>query len=96
MIVNPDGYMTSSMQRVLAASRFEKGLAAETTKKNLEINLKNPLIRRLAELQKTDEDFARDVAIQIFDNAMIQAGLPVDPLVMVERNYKILNRAVQE
>jgi HSP90 family molecular chaperone len=96
MIVNPDGYMTSSMQRVLAASRFEKGLAAEATKKNLEINLKNPLIRRLAELQKADEDFARDVARQIFDNAMIQAGLPVDPLVMVERNYKILNRAVQD
>jgi molecular chaperone HtpG len=96
MIVNPDGYMTSSMQRVLAASRFEKGLAAETTKKNLEINLKNPLIRRLAALQKTDEDFARDVAKQILDNAMIQAGLLVDPLVMVERNYKILNRAVQD
>jgi molecular chaperone HtpG len=88
--------MTSSMQRVLAASRFEKGLAAEATKKNLEINLKNPLIRRLAELQKADEEFARDVARQIFDNAMIQAGLPVDPLVMVERNYKILNRAVQD
>jgi molecular chaperone HtpG len=95
MIVNPDGYMTSSMQRVLAASRFEKGLAAETSKKNLEINLKNPLIKRLAELQKTDEDFAADVAKQIYDNAMIQAGLIVDPLVMVERNYKILNRAVQ-
>ena len=96
MIVNPDGYMTSSMQRVLAASRFEKGLAAETAKKNLEINLKNPLIRRLAALQKSDEDFARDVAKQILDNAMIQAGLLVDPLVMVERNYKILNRAVPD
>jgi hypothetical protein len=26
---------------------------------------------------------------------MIQAGLIVDPLEMVERNYKILNRVVQ-
>lgn len=95
MIVNPDSHMTSSMQRVLAASRFEKGLGLETSKKNLEINLRNPLIQRLADLQETDEEFAVDVARQIYDNAMIQAGLVVDPLVMVERNYKILNRAVQ-
>ncbi|MGW8160208.1 MAG: molecular chaperone HtpG [Desulfoprunum sp.] len=95
MIVNPDSHMTSSMQRVLAASRFEKGLGLETSKKNLEINLRNPLIKRLADLQETDEEFAVDVARQIYDNAMIQAGLVVDPLIMVERNYKILNRAVQ-
>ncbi len=95
MIVNPDGHMTSTMQRVLAASRMEKGLGLESSKKNLEINLKNPLIIRLVQLQKTDADFAADVAKQIYDNAMIQAGLVVDPLVMVERNYKILERAVR-
>lgn len=95
MIVNPDGYMTSSMERVLAASRAEKGLGLDGgSKKNLEINPKNPIIKRLAELQKEDADFASDVALQIYDNAMIQAGLVVDPLVMVERNYKILNRAI--
>ncbi|WP_163336983.1 molecular chaperone HtpG [Desulfopila sp. IMCC35008] len=95
MIVNPDGYMTSSMERVLAASRAEKGLGLDGgSRKNLEINPKNPIIKRLAELQKEDTDFASDVALQIYDNAMIQAGLVVDPLVMVERNYKILNRAI--
>ena len=95
MIVNPDSYMTSTMQRVLAASRMEKGMGIESSKKNLEINLKNPLIIRLAELQKMDADFAADVARQIYDNAMIQAGLSIDPLLMVERNYKILTRAVK-
>jgi molecular chaperone HtpG len=95
MIVNPDGYMTSSMERVLAASRAEKGLGLDGgSKKNLEINPKNPIIKRLAALQKEDADFASDVALQIYDNAMIQAGLVIDPLVMVERNYKILNRAI--
>lgn len=97
MIVNPGGYMTSSMERVLAASRAEKGLGiGGESKKNLEINLKNPLIKRLAELQKDDAEFAADVALQIYDNAMIQAGLVVDPLVMVERNYKILGRALRD
>ncbi len=93
MIVNPDGYMTSSMERVMAASRREKGLAPTSSKKNLEINTASPLIKQLAELQKSDELFAAEVAAQIYDNAMIQAGLVVDPLAMVERNYKILNRA---
>jgi molecular chaperone HtpG len=92
MIVNPDGYMTSSMERVMAASRREKGLTPTSSKKNLEINTASPLIKQLAELQKSDEPFAAEVAAQIYDNAMIQAGLVVDPLAMVERNYKILNR----
>ncbi|MCF8056761.1 MAG: molecular chaperone HtpG [Desulfocapsa sp.] len=94
MIVNPDGHMTSSMERIMAASRMEKGLTPETSTKNLEINLASPLIKQLADLVKSDEDFAADVAAQIYDNAMIQAGLVVDPMVMVERNYKILNKAV--
>ncbi len=94
MIVNPDGMMTSSMERIMAASRMEKGLSPEASKKNLEINLASPLIKQLAELVKSDEAFASDVAEQIYDNAMIQAGLVVDPMLMVKRNYKILNKVV--
>ncbi|KAF0189643.1 MAG: molecular chaperone of HSP90 [Desulfobulbaceae bacterium] len=92
MIVNPDGYMTTSMERIMAASRREKGQEPMNNKKNLEINTASPLMKRLAELQKSDAAFAAEVAAQIYDNAMIQAGLMVDPLAMVERNYRILNR----
>jgi molecular chaperone HtpG len=96
MIVNPDGHMTSTMERILSASRKEHGIPGmESSKKKLEINPKNPLIVKLAELYKTDDTFAGEVAKQIHDNAMIQAGLVVDPIEMVERNYKILNRVVQ-
>jgi HSP90 family molecular chaperone len=96
MIVNPDGHMTSTMERILSASRKEHGIPGmESSKKKLEINPKNPLIVKLAELHRKDDIFAGDVAKQIHDNAMIQAGLVVDPLEMVERNYRILNRVVQ-
>jgi HSP90 family molecular chaperone len=94
MIVNPDSYMTSSMERIMAAGRMEKGDMGEVSKKNLEINTSNELICRLAELAKSDAEFASEIAMQIYDNAMIQAGLTVDPLEMVERNYRILNKAV--
>ena len=97
MIVNPDAFMTSTMERVLAAGRKEKGFPGMgESKKKLEINPQNPLIRKLAELSVKDEDFAAEIARQIHDNAMIQAGLNVDPLAMVERNYRILNRVVQD
>lgn len=95
MIVNPDAFMTQAMERVLAAGRKEKGIPGMgETKKKLEINPRNPLIKKLAELFPRDEDFAAEIARQIHDNAMIQAGLVVDPLAMVERNYRILNRVV--
>ncbi len=96
IIVNPDGYMTSTMERVMQAARLEKGEPfQETGSKNLEINTDHPLIKQLSLLRGTDEDFAKNVIEQIFDNALIQAGLMVDPRKMVERNYKILERATK-
>ncbi|PIE72557.1 MAG: molecular chaperone HtpG [Deltaproteobacteria bacterium] len=96
MIVNPDGYMTSSMERIMAANRREQGFPGiEKSKKKLEINPDNALIQNLAVLQGKDAGLAEQVARQIHDNAMIQAGLLVDPLEMVERNYKILQQVVR-
>ena len=91
MIVNADGYMTSSMERVLQATSQEENLAM-SGKKNLEINPSNPLIKKLSVLRESDQDFARDITRQIIDNAMIQAGLLVDSQKMVTRNYRILEK----
>lgn len=96
IIVNPDSYMTSTMERVMQAARLEKGEPLqELGSKNLEINTGHPLIRQISLLRGTDEEFARNVIEQVFDNALIQAGLMVDPRKMVERSYKILERATK-
>ena len=96
IVVSPDGYMTSTMERVMQAARLEKGEPfQEGGTKNLEINTDHPLIRQLSLLRGTDEDFAKNVIEQIFDNALIQAGLMVDPRKMVERSYQILERATK-
>jgi HSP90 family molecular chaperone len=96
IVVSPDGYMTSTMERVMQAARLEKGEQfQEVGTKNLEINTDHPLIRQLSLLRGTDEDFAKNVIEQIFDNALIQAGLMVDPRKMVERSYQILERATK-
>ncbi len=94
MIVNADGYMTSSMERVLQATSQENN-PAMSSKKNLEINPANPLIKKLDQLRESDQDFAKDIAEQIIDNAMIQAGLLVDSQNMVSRNYRILEKMAE-
>jgi len=65
-------------------------------KKDMEINAASPLIKKLAALRESDGPFAGDVVEQLYDNAMIQAGLLVDPMEMVRRNYRILERAAGE
>jgi len=91
MIVNPDGFLTSSMERILQAGGKESGIPMGG-KKNLEINPSNGLIKKLASLRNGDAELARDMVEQIYDNAMIQAGLLVDSQKMVSRNYRILER----
>lgn len=64
-------------------------------KVQLQINATHPVILRLNQVRDTDSQLARDVAEQIMDNAMIQAGLLDDNRSMVPRLTKILDRALQ-
>jgi molecular chaperone HtpG len=91
IIVNPDGFMTSTMERIMQAQSQDMPTPGG---KNLEINTSHPLIKGLVDLRLKDEGFAKKVVWQILDNALIQAGLIIDPREMVERNYKILEKAV--
>ncbi|OPX87621.1 molecular chaperone HtpG [Pelotomaculum sp. PtaB.Bin117] len=91
VILNQDGMMTSSMQRVMQAVNKDLGAIG---RKMLEINPRHELIKRLAALREKDEKFARLAAEQIYDNALISAGLMTDPRDMVNRMYDILERAL--
>jgi molecular chaperone HtpG len=93
IIVNPGGFMTSSMERVMRAARAEQG-GGDFADKNLEINPRHPLIIALDGLRDRDDEFARSVVEQIHDNALIQAGLLVEPREMVARSYRIMTRAL--
>ncbi len=91
MIVNVDGYMTSSMERVMQASGSANPLAT-SGKKDLEINPASSLIRKIDQVREDKPELARDLVEQLYDNAMIQAGLLVDPQEMVSRSYRIMER----
>lgn len=69
--------------------------APTTPKLQLQVNPAHPVIVRLNAIREADPMLARDVAEQIMDNAMIQAGLLDDNRSMVPRLTKLLERALQ-
>lgn len=96
MVVNPDGLMTSTMERVLQAANLSQGKPeGEMGAKNLEVNTRHPLMKNMALLRENDPELARNMAEQVLDNAMIQAGLLVDSRKMVERSYRILEKLAE-
>lgn len=91
IILNPDGTLTSSMERVMLAMNENLG---EVRKKILEINPRHKLIQPLSQLHEANPGLAKVVAEQLYDNALIAAGLGVDLRTMVERTYDLMGYAL--
>ena len=62
----------------------------------LEINPSHPLVRKLFILKESNPDLGRLVAEQLYENAMINAGLMEDPRSMVGRLNELLEKALEK
>ncbi|MBM7854566.1 molecular chaperone HtpG [Desulfohalotomaculum tongense] len=91
IILSP-GYTTNSMERMMQLVNKDGHKIAPKT---MEINTKHSIIQKLNALIKKDETLAQIAAEQIYDNALISAGLIVDPRDMVDRMYQILEKAME-
>jgi TNF receptor-associated protein 1 len=69
--------------------------APKLPKQRLEINAAHPIITRLNALRRREPSFAKAVAEQVFDNALIAAGLMDDPRAMLARLNTILEAAAR-
>jgi len=61
---------------------------------DLEVNLAHPIIQKLNEIRETDKDLAKLVVDQVYDDALVAAGLMDDARLMVPRMNKILAKAL--
>jgi molecular chaperone HtpG len=91
MVLSPGG-VTGSMQRIMQLMNKDVNNLGP---KVLEINPRHSVIHGLNSLRKKDEEFAVVVGEQLFDNALIAAGLIVEPRHMVNRINNILERALE-
>ncbi|XP_077984863.1 heat shock protein 75 kDa, mitochondrial-like [Glandiceps talaboti] len=62
----------------------------------LEINTSHPIIKKLYELKTSDPPLARLVAEQVYDNAMMAAGLMEDPRSMLGRLNELMTRSLSK
>ena len=82
-LVNPEGSMSAQLQKVL--SMGDRDLPA--SKKILEVNPSAPLIVRLSGIVDRAEQaaFIRQCGRQLFSNALLLEGVPLDPAELVSR-----------
>ncbi|XP_074651114.1 heat shock protein 75 kDa, mitochondrial-like [Tubulanus polymorphus] len=93
-----------TMEQMSAARHFLRTTLADRSEEEknrllqpiMEINPTHPVIKKLYKLRTTDEDLAKLVALQIYDNAMIAAGLLDDPRVMLNRLNDLLIKSLEK
>ncbi|MFV0416330.1 MAG: molecular chaperone HtpG, partial [Chthoniobacterales bacterium] len=92
VISDADKFMTSSMRRIMKTMNPEGGLPM---KQNLEINPNHPMMIGLASTREKSPEISKQVAEQIYDNALISAGLLEDPQAMLARINSLLEQLVK-
>lgn len=78
--------------RQLAKTQEERAQLLQPT---LEINPRHVLIKKLSQLRDSEPDLAQLLVDQIYENAMITAGLVDDPRPMVGRLNQLLVKALE-
>jgi molecular chaperone HtpG len=93
VILESDQVLTSSMRKILQAVKRE-GDGPAWAKPDLEINPRHVVITRLEAVRHVDEGLATMVGEQVFDNALVAAGLLDDPRTMLKRLNDLLERTL--
>ncbi len=86
--LNADKFATPGMRRMIQAMRKDDSPLAPEVR--LELNPRHPLVKQLDALRERDADRAKLVAEQLYDNALLAAGLLDNPRLMVSRLNKLL------
>ncbi|MBF0275936.1 MAG: molecular chaperone HtpG [Nitrospinae bacterium] len=91
ILVNPDGSISSHMQKVM--QMMDKNF--KVSPKILELNAKHPLIINLSKVyQKSPrEDFLKDSVFQLYEGSLLQEGVILDPKETVPRIFNMVEKA---
>lgn len=93
-----------TVQEMAAARHFIRTQAQNLSEENrfallrphLEINVKHPIIKKLHKLTSSDKELAKMVSEQLFSNAMVTAGLVVDPRNLITHINELLVKALEK
>eukprot|EP00164_Ancoracysta_twista_P003080 GFYU01004111.1.p1 GENE.GFYU01004111.1~~GFYU01004111.1.p1 ORF type:complete len:700 (+),score=253.42 GFYU01004111.1:79-2178(+) len=91
IITDHDSAAVRRMMQLVDANRGDA-----LPKQNLEINPSHPIIMKLNDVKDSDPELAKKVAEQVFDNALVAAGLLDDSRSMLPRLNEILEAALKK
>jgi len=84
---------SAPMRRIM--TKIDPVNAPKLPKQVFEYNINHPIMKRINVLRFNNEHFAKTVLEQVFDNALIAAGLLDDPRVMLGRLNSILEKSLE-
>jgi TNF receptor-associated protein 1 len=87
--LNTDKHASPGMRQMMRAMRKDDSPAPSASVK-LELNPRHVLVKQLDSLRERDAERAKLVAEQLYDNALLAAGLLDNPRLMVARLNKLL------
>jgi molecular chaperone HtpG len=99
VVVDKDTHMTTSMRRIMKAIQHREGgpgMSPLESAPDLEINPDHQIMIRMDKARHTDLALAGQVAEQVFDNALVIAGLMEDPRAMLGRLNALLERVLEK
>ena len=88
--LTPDDGMNAQVRQMMKQMNQEMG----DTKVILELNPRHEVVKKLAAAYEAKPELAELVTAQIFDNALLSAGLLEESKDMVKRVYDIIDRAL--
>jgi TNF receptor-associated protein 1 len=94
VLVDSESHVTTSMRRMMKMMRRDDMQLPES-KPDLELNPDHAMIVRLEKMRHNDAALAKDVAEQVFDNALVAAGLMEDPRAMLTRLNGLLEKLLE-
>jgi len=84
---------SASMRRMM--KYVDPQRAPDLPKQQLEINPKHPIIKSLTTLRITNEEIAKLVVEQVYDNALVTAGLLDDARLMIPRLNNLITASLK-
>lgn len=90
----PEQGMTAQMRQMMQAMNPDGDLPPLQVA--LEINPRHELIHQLSAIRESNPDLAKLVAGQLFDNALLSAGLLDDRTELIERGFRLMEEAMKK
>ena len=86
-----EGSLTPSMRRMMKLMGKEE-TSDFAVKPDLEINPDHPIVVSLERLSRSNPELARELGAQLFENALVAAGLVEDPKMMLGKLNQLLEK----